>query len=188
MKTTHRKQLFILITLAALCVIGKSWGQTSTNMPAFAPALSDLGNLVNYLPTTNSIGQDINIRAGYGYNNSIHSGTEVFAANIVLAPALSIGGVIYRDNYGIDSGGVTMSINGGITLPLVGELDFFGGEGIGYSFRFHKPVNYLFTGVERPFVFSGFRIAPGVTILNTTDRPGTDFILGISIGGAPAKI
>lgn len=157
----------------------------ATNMPAFKAPLSALGSLDSYLPTRASLGQDIEVRAGYGYNSSIHSALEVLAVEYTLAPALSLGGVFYRDNYGIDSGGVTMSINGSYQAPLVGELDFFGGEGIGYSFRFHKPVNYLFTGIERPFLIGKFRLAPGFSILNATDRPGTAFILGVSFGAAP---
>jgi hypothetical protein len=175
----HFITLFILASALFLGCHKAHAATIATNLPAFPP-VSSLFTATNLLPTVSSLGQHIEVRAGYGYNTATHTAVEAAAVDYELAPSLSIGGVFYRDNWGIASGGVTMSINGSINAPLVGELDFFGGDGLGYDFRFHKPVNYLFTGIEKPFKVSVLRLAPGVSLVNTSDRPGTAILGGLS--------
>ena len=136
----------------------------------------------NFIPTKSAFAEHFDARIGYGVNLNSHASMEAIAAAVSLAPALSFGGVVSRDRTGWCAGGVTLNVTGTFNAPLVGPLTLFAGDGVAYDFQFHAPANYIFTGVERPFIVGKYRIAPGVSMANTSTRAGTVIFFGIGIG------
>ena len=150
--------------------------QNTNSFPPFSTALT------NYIPTTANFATRIDIRAGYGVNLTSHDPIAAAAVSVSLSPSLALGGVVSRDSTGWCAGGVTLGINGSAHLPLIGRIDMFAGDGVAYDFKYHCAANYLFVGVERPFFYKKFRIAPGVSLANTSTRAGTNLLLGLGIG------
>ena len=177
--------MLCLLIVALLCFCScKAHGQTN-EMPTF-PSVSNLGsvtNLINSLTPTAAVAQKYRFDARIGYGVNIASQQPVAALSVAyqIAPALAIGGVVARDSIGITAGGLTLGINGSVDVPWIGELDVFAGDGIAYDFQYHAPANYLFTGVEKPFYIGKYRIAPGVSLANTSTRAGTDLLFGCSL-------
>jgi hypothetical protein len=160
--------LFTAIQFSAHC-------QTNSAFPAFSSSLT------NYIPSTASLGQVVNVRAGYGFNLNSNQKMTAAAAEFSISPSLSFGGVASYDETGWCAGGVTLGINGSVNLPLLGKVNCFAGEGVAYDFKYKAPANYLFTGVERPFSVGKYTLAPGISLANTSTRAGTIALVGLGI-------
>ena len=174
------KKKIAVIALAIAASIASLNAQTLTTavtnaFPPFSTSIS------NYIPSVSSFALHMDVRAGYGFNLNSRERMEALTASVSISPSLSFGGVVSRDRLGVCAGGVTLGINGSVNVPLVGELDCFAGEGVAYDFHYKAPANYLFTGVERPFTVGKFRIAPGLSLANTSTRAGTVLFGGVAM-------
>jgi len=165
-----------LALIAAFAICGwQTNAQTNlTSFPAWSSALT------NYTPSKASFAARVDARAGYGINLTSHDPIAAAALSVSLAPSLAFGGVISHDSTGWCAGGLTIGINGSVQAPYIGTVDMFAGDGVAYDFHTHGAANYLFIGAERPFLIGSFRIAPGISLANTSTRAGTDLFFGIS--------
>ena len=159
--------------------------QSVTNIVNQIPSVSSLTSVTNLLtsltPTAAVAKQyKFDARIGYGINLNSQQPIAALAVSYQIAPALAIGGVVSRDSTGICAGGVTLGINGSVKV-FGEEVDLFAGDGIAYDFHYRDPANYLFTGAEVPFHVGGTRIAPGISLANTSTRAGADLLLGVSV-------
>ena len=172
------KKLIIALTISVLTLSVNA----STNVVNQIPSVSSLTNLLSSLTPTAAIAKTYHFdaRVGYGVNLSSQQPLAAASAAWQIAPALAFGGVVARDGYGVTAGGLTLGINGSVNVKYIGELDLFAGDGIAYDFKFKAPANYLFTGVEKPFHVGSSRVAPGVSLANTSTRAGTAILFGVS--------
>jgi hypothetical protein len=123
--------------------------------------------------------QIISLRAGGGINTVDHRPVVALMATVPVSTVAGIGFVGAYGNNSWYEGGADLTLGVTNTVPILGTLQEFAGDGVVYDFRTSSVANYSFSGIEKYFTLSpraalGF----GVVVANTSDVSGVDIIGG----------
>jgi len=137
----------------------------------------DFATYIKLMPfTTNSA---VTLRLGAGENTSTHELVEAATLTVPISANAGVGIIgAHLGNEWLE-GGLSLSFGTTNTLPVLGDVAMFAGDGVVYDFITRAPANYAFAGMEKDWVISpklNFGIG-GVTA-NTSTRSGVDLLGG----------
>ena len=117
------------------------------------------------------VGQYSDITVGYGIDLGHDSGVAVEAVSTSISDNMSIGFVSAQAADRVYTGGLTLSLGGDIDLGWAGKYKSIVGDGMAYGTKYHKMVNYFYTGVNRTFYD---KVTIGMEVANMSDSPSMD--------------
>jgi len=179
---TRTASVWVILTFASTMLAVSSQAQTNGPTTPLGADFSKLGSDViaafeSMKPfTTNG---EATAAFGYGMNTASKEQIEALIVTVPTGDITAIGFGGYHIGSEWADANVNLQFGVKKTIPIIGVVRMFAGDGLAYSFKRDEPANIVLTGVQKDWDISPkFHAGIGGIMANTSDRPGVDLIAG----------
>jgi hypothetical protein len=174
------KKLKSLLGVAAIGLATLTSAQAQTNLLSgdLGRVGTDLWNDIETIAPFTTNGQ-ATVAMGYGMNTASKNQIEVLLLTVPVSQNVAIGAVGGHMGSTWYEGGASVSYGITNTIPILGKIRSYAGDGVVYNLKANEPANYAFAGMQKTWdISSKFDAGMGYIVGNTSDRPGMDILIG----------
>jgi hypothetical protein len=174
-----QSKLLVLALLLPIAFAGTVRAQSTNSFWGDVAKVGEDGYADLILPLQLDTNDIVSFSAGAGVNTANNRPVVALTATVPVSTYASVGFVGAYGNNSWYEGGVNLTLGITNSLPLLGQVQEFAGDGAVYDFRTSAVANYSFTGVSKSWQVSpSVVLGVGAIIANTSDQPGVDVIGG----------